>query len=560
MYDREELLKRIEALEIENNLLRKSNEEKDEKIRILIAKLAKRYAKASEVMKNKDLNVLNEAEIESGNGAYNDKEIEQSKENEDVTPKERVRKYTRTKATNAILTLPPDTPIVEVIVPSEAPICSECGTVKVESGTRTVDSIVKTVSYGIARRIYTTYTCPNCDKTTPEVVDSGNLLNGTICDPLLLADSINAKFNLGTPLYRQERAFRESGIKISRQLLSSWIMRSGMKLLDNLEPILEEELFKMPMINADETPMLVLGLENEDGAKKGPNSKLNAYMLGRIGIDEEGRPGLASFKFTDNRRDKTVCNFFDGYNGCLQSDGLSGYKFTERELGMTHLLCLVHARRKAMEAMGKRQEGIAFEMVKYYGGIFKEESKWNAKRGILDKETFIKERKAAMLPLFSDFKDYIIKEKDRVKEEGKTIAPKTKAAMNYYLNNYEGLIRFLDYYYATSSNQVAEEFMRKYVIDRNNFLFNITEDGADVSCLYFSLVMSCRNLGINPTDYLTHLFLNAGKIKNGDREGWRNILPGRCSLSDAVTLREAVSNARADDNRTEEYILRGKRL
>ena len=51
-------------------------------------------------------------------------------------------------------------------------------------------------------------------------------------------------------------------------------------------------------------------------------------------------------------------------------------------------------------------------------------------------------------------------------------------------------------------------------------LFCFTETGADVSAFFFSLIVSCRNLGINPTDYLAHLFLNCNNLRNGDREGW----------------------------------------
>ena len=106
----------------------------------------------------------------------------------------------------------------------------------------------------------------------------------------------------------------------------------------------------------------------------------------------------------------------------------------------------------------------------------------------------------------------------------------------------------------------AEQTIRRYVIDRNASLFNITECGADVSALYFSLVQSCRNLSVNPIDYFTHLFLNAGGIKNGDAEGWEKILPGRCDLADAIKHKEIIASAKPDPNRTEPYILRGKKI
>ena len=106
----------------------------------------------------------------------------------------------------------------------------------------------------------------------------------------------------------------------------------------------------------------------------------------------------------------------------------------------------------------------------------------------------------------------------------------------------------------------AEQEVRKYILNRQSSLFNITECGAEVSALYFSLVQSCRNLGINPIDYFTHLFLNAGDIKIGDAEGWTAILPGRCDLADAIKHKEVIASAKPDPNRTEPYILRGKKV
>ncbi len=107
---------------------------------------------------------------------------------------------------------------------------------------------------------------------------------------------------------------------------------------------------------------------------------------------------------------------------------------------------------------------------------------------------------------------------------------------------------------------ISRQMIRRYILDRNATLFNITECGAEVSALYFSLVQSCRNLEINPIDYFFHLFLNAGGITNGDVKGWTEILPGRCDLSDAIKHKELIACAKPDPDRTEPYILRGKKI
>lgn len=115
-------------------------------------------------------------------------------------------------------------------------------------------------------------------------------------------------------------------------------------------------------------------------------------------MDEKGSPGLTGFIFRDNRRNLTIADLFDGYHGCVQTDGLSGYAFSEMKDGFTHLGCLVHCRHKAVEAMGNRKAGIAFDMVRRYAKIFHTESIWNSRRDALSRDEFIAGRKAAMLP------------------------------------------------------------------------------------------------------------------------------------------------------------------
>lgn len=535
----------------------------------LKAELAKRFRKASEKIQKEGGNPVNESEenvseetlnYEPTDTSESDKENDSDRKN--PLSKNKKRAYIKHKTNSAKFALPPDTPITVIHIDDEAPVCSKCNTTKVKVGERAYDSIVKTVSYAIIRRIKNVYACPTCeeDNSNSKTVPTGNVLETTVIDPLFLADVLNSKFNMGVPLYRQERLFKEQGLDISRFLLSASIMRAGNQIIDNLAPLLEEELFKMPLINADETPMKVIQLEDGKGKKKAPNSRFNSFIIGRIGVDKDGKPGLTSFTFSSDRKNATMAELFNDYHGCVQTDGLSGYSFAEEQGTFTHLGCLVHARRHAIEAMGSRTSGIAYDMVQRYAAIFHAESQMKDLKASLTDEEFISQRKAAMLPLFEDMKNWLNDTFAKAEQSEEYIAPSTSSAMKYFLSRYDELVRFLDYSFSTSSNQIAEISIRKWIIDRNNFLFCFTETGADVSAFFFSLIVSCRNLGINPTDYLAHLFLNANKLSNNDIEGWRALLPGKCDLDDVIKLKQSVAAAKPDLTRTEEYILRGKRL
>ena len=499
-----------QALEMQIKLLKENIKQLEKENADLKAQLARKYRRTSEAISSDQLLLFNEAEFNVEDGILNDNSDDLPEDNSaadtSVLSDKAKRKYVKRKSQYSMLNLPADMPVTVIHNQGKAPVCDSCGAVKVKVGERVHDTIVKTTSYSIVRRITDVYECPKCDGSVKSTPKTDNILENTVVDPLMLADILNSKFNMGVPLYRQERLFKEQGLKITRHLMSALIMYVGKKIIDNLEPVLEEEVFKMPLINADETPMKVIELYDEDGNKKAPNSRDNSFIIARIGVDDNGSPGYSIFTFSDNRRNQTIADLFDKYPGLVQTDGLSGYTFAEKNCSFIHLSCLVHARRKTIEASEGRTKGVAVEMKKRYAKIFHEEGKWEDLRGTISKEEFVEGRKTALLPLFEDMKAWLEEVVKQAKETGAEIGNKTSIAINYFLDRYDELTRFLDYYCANSNNNRAEQFVRKWIINLNNFLFCITETGADVSAFFFSLIASCRNLGISPTDYLAHLF------------------------------------------------------
>lgn len=465
-----------------------------------------------------------------------------------------VRSYTRRKARNASAMLPADTPVIVDHVPSVPGTCPECGAPLVKTGERSFDQVVTVRKTVILRTVWDVYGCPRCD--APSVCDTGSdLTKGCIVSAPMAAMVIVEKTLFGTPIYRQ--AMRDGGV-LSYQTISASLMRLGNAVIDDLKPVLEEEVMASALINADETPVKVVGLRDAEGKPKAPGSRTNAFMIFRIGTCGDGSPGLVDVYFTDNRRNGTVSALFAGFGGVLQTDGLAGYRAAARENGFTHAGCLVHARRKAVEAAEGLTKGLACDMVGLYGKIFGKEAELGdaLREGTIGPEEFVSRRRAEMGPLFLELKAFC----ERTLK-GK-VAPnkRLRTACVYFLERYDELTVFLDYPYMTSNNNIAENLIRGFALARKNFLFCATPAGAEVSALFFSLVLSCRNIGMDPTDYLTHLFLNAGGVRHGDKEGWRSLLPGRCDISDAVSLRERLCKAEPCPGREEPYMLRGKKL
>ena len=468
-----------------------------------------------------------------------------------------VKAYVRKKARTGI-ELPSDTPVVDIYDDSVIDKCPRCGSAMKEAGEKVYESFTRITTTAIVRKHVKQFTCTNCepDPGNERIIETpvtGNMLDGTVCDPTLLAQIIENKFSYALPLYRQAQMF--SDINLSRFTMDAWLMRIGERLEENMAPCLEKVIYSYPMINIDETPLLVLGLLGEDGKRKAPHSKTNAFMVVRAATDSKGRQGPVMFSFTDNRRNETIKKLLEPYKGVVQTDGLYGYDNAAKNCSFTHLDCLVHARRKAVEANGKRKEGLAFELLKIYASFFHEEGKMKDEYdfGELSGEEYIIRRKEALLPILNSLKEFCDQNVDKA-------IGKLQTALKYPIERWNNLIKFLDYPFATSSNQRAENAIRPFTVGRRNWLFNITESGAELSAFFYSLVESCKSMNINFQDYMTYVLLNANTIKDGDEEAWTRMLPGNCDISSVKAYRQKILTAKPNPERTETYKLRGKRV
>ena len=517
-----------------------------------IARLKARVKHYFEVSTEQQPWLFNEFETTAENGT-----LEETPE-EAPYDEETVNSYVRKKARTGV-TLPADTPVIDIYDDSEIKECSRCGSPMKKVGEKIYESFAKINRTVLVHRHVSLFACTNCEPEADEgrIVETpvtGNMLDGTVCDPTLLSQIIENKFSYATTLYRQALSFKDIGL--SRFTMSSWLIKVGKRLEKNMAPCLEKLIYSYPLVNMDETPLKVLSLTDEEGNKKAPNSKSNAWMIVRAATDSKGRQGPVMFTFTDNRRNETLIDILKSYTGVVQTDGLYGYNNAAKVCSFTHIDCMVHSRRKAIEAQSVSKSGKARELVKLYGKFFHEEGiiKDKFDEGLLTEDEYVIERRKVLNPILDKFKKFC-EENLTEKTQGKL-----RIALNYPLKHWEALTRFLDYPYATSSNQRAENAIRPFCVGRKNWLFTITELSSTVSAFYYSLVESCKSMGINFQDYMTYVLLNANTIADGDEEAWTNLLPGRCDISSARTYRELLFTAKPDSNRTEVYKLRGKRV
>jgi hypothetical protein len=137
--------------------------------------------------------------------------------------------------------------------------------------------------------------------------------------------------------------FSVIGIELSRQTMSSWMLRSA-QLLEPLYMRLKARLLAEPAIFADETPLKVIKAEKA-------TSYMWVYCCGSDRASDKTNIVLYDYQF--GRAGKCAVDYLDGFAGYLQVDSYVGYEKTSAKL----VGCWAHVRRKFKEAQTAQPNG-----------------------------------------------------------------------------------------------------------------------------------------------------------------------------------------------------------
>ena len=135
-------------------------------------------------------------------------------------------------------------------------------------------------------------------------------------------------------------------------------------------------------------------------------------------------------------------------------------------------------------------------------------------------EYITKRRKEELKPKFEKLLPWL--EEIEPRNKGKY---SMNRAIQYVLNNKEGLMEFTNDAIISHDNTSCERSIRSFVVIRNRCKFSVSVHGAQASAMTYSLVISCIENKQNPYMYLTHLFENLPKLDLTNKEELRMYLP-----------------------------------
>jgi transposase len=400
-----------------------------------------------------------------------------------VVPTERAQGEKNTPKRQA---LPASLPRREILHEPENTICS-CGCVLKRIGQDVAEKLDYVPGvFTVERHVRGKWVCTKCETlvqapVAPHIIDKGLPTTG------LLAQVLVAKFCDHLPLYRQEHIFERAGLAIARSTLAQWVGECGAQL-QPLVDALTAELLKHDVLHADETPVAML---------KPGNGKTHRAYLWSYCTTRYNPTRAVVFDFADSRAGQHARDFLglpgdDGWQGKLVCDDYSGYKQL-LTMGVTEAGCLAHARRKFFDLWANHKSQVAEAALKYFVQLYEVEREVHD----LDPDERRRIRQSKARPVADALGRWLQLQRRKVPD-----GSATAKAIDYSLNRWAALTRYLDDGDLPADNNWVENQIRPIAIGRNNWLFAGSLRAGKRAAAVMSLVHSARLNGHDPYAYL----------------------------------------------------------
>jgi transposase len=274
-----------------------------------------------------------------------------------------------------------------------------------------------------------------------------------------------------------------------------WLSQAA-GLLGPLYRLMHQRLLLSRVIHGDDTSVKL----RVDGAQC--TSKAHLW----VGIGDADYPYVA-FDFTAGYTAEGPRRFLEGYRGYLQADALAQYEGLYGDDLVKHVCCWAHARRKfvaAADANDDRAEA-ALGLIRRLYAIERDlppllppsDDPLLTERRRQREEQRRQRRRQQAEPVLAELKAWLNEQRPKA-------LPKSPLgqAIGYALNNWAALERYLEQGYLAIDNNLSERTLRAIALGRNNWGVIGSETGGRTAAVLYTLVGTCKHLGIDPFAYL----------------------------------------------------------
>ena len=317
----------------------------------------------------------------------------------------------------------------------------------------------------------------------------------------LLSQIAIDKFLYHIPEYRQAKRFKELGVEITTSSINRWVHA----LADKLYPLYIAQMNRVlsaHYIQVDETSHSVTDR---------PGSARKAYIWV---VRSVMSPGIFFHYDKGSRSQEVVLKMLKDYQGALQTDGYAAYSIYEEKQGVLPLGCMAHVRRKfenALVTTPEAQKGLDYIALLYM-------LEGNLKAEGADHEQIRKEREQKAYPILQQMESWM-------RQTYNDCTPKSPLgkAISYAFGMWPRICRYCKEGYFHIDNNAVENAIRPITLGRKNYLFSGNDSGAEDNCIFYTLIGSCLQAGVEPSRWLTSTLEKKQTLEGSIH--WEKLLP-----------------------------------
>ncbi len=324
-------------------------------------------------------------------------------------------------------------------------------------------------------------------------------------DPTADVAIVMFKYGAGLPFYRQARLQESCGVSVAESVqferceVVAGVVLAVYKLLRRLGA--DGRVF-----HSDDTTVVILACVREDKALEEGEKNRATQTTGMvircerwmIALYESGR------RHSGENLDRLLEKRSEGLETPIQVGDAASSNWS-RKSETIESKCVAHGRRKLTdieESFPVECEEVLLGLAKVYG--IEAETK-----GMSEAERLAHHQTHSQ-SIMDELREWIEAQFRERRVEPNSALGKS---LQYWLNHWEGLTRFLSVAGAPLDNNLAEQALKRFVLFRKNSLFYKTPHGAGVGDILLSVIETCRLNEVNAWEYLVMLMRNAARVK-----------------------------------------------
>jgi transposase len=387
--------------------------------------------------------------------------------------------------------LPAHLPRERIVYPSPS-ACPCCGGVLHKLGedvTETLELIPR--QWKVIQHVREKLSCRSCEQITQPPAPSHPIARGR-AGPGLLAHILFAKYGLHLPLHRQSTTYAREGIDLDVSTLADWVGAAAATLMP-LVLLIRAHVFAAERIHADDTTVPVWA------PGKCRTGRLWTYVRDDrpfAGLD----PPAAVFFYSADRGGAHPQQHLAGYAGLMQADAYAGfnklYEASRQPGPIIEASCWAHARRQFFDLARISKSPIAIEAIERIDALFAIERDIN---GMPPAER-VRVRNERSRPLVAELEAWL-----RARRRKLSGGSNVGKAVQYSLNRWTALSRFLDDGRLCMSNNAAERGVRPVAVGRKNWTFAGSDEGGRRAAAIYTLIETCKLNDVDPQAWLTDI-------------------------------------------------------